>query len=578
MKEKKKEDTKMKDKGTIWAVLCALSLGWFACDDEVMPVTDGKRPLAEGEYVVDYATDGLDTRSIHAGVPKNVRISSLTYLLYDANGSLVKRREIPDIDTNTVWPLRRETMTWAQREALKDTLDTRRDNAVAFVANIDPEKCGWRDAAGELWSPLQNPDDYNNAYLELPSQPFEDSNMFYIFTRDTLLMNGIEVDRDHPLNCPVMLHRVVTRTDFFREQLPAWEEIDNPEAALPQPGDTVYQYLAYYAKNIYTENLNPKEEKDRTTLVNSLIEEQKEFLQEIYDYFMEQSVKFTAISDWVKVDKYVKLYTNINDIQTYLDKQKETAQPYLTTEARMDTIFKSMMNDCLANPALRERWKASWCKGKEAQLVYKETTGVNQFQLKKHTTKNGITESARIPVDTSIVVTDPIYNFNVLYSGFSHIGFADPTANILSKICWYDEMEENTTNELSATDLTTGQDGNEWYEVRYHPMLPLSYKAVESATPKSYVSVYDLNNLPFKDALRTDKITEEELDKLVENLKKVINEEALPAFSEEDKTKYFEGEPSLANVRLTVHYPDLSKDGVLVFNEKWDIRKVQGRR
>jgi hypothetical protein len=126
--------------------------------------------------------------------------------------------------------------------------------------------------------------------------------------------------------------------------------------------------------------------------------------------------------------------------------------------------------------------------------------------------------------------------------------------------------------------LTTGQDGNEWYEVRYHPMLPLSYKAVESATPKSYVSVYDLNNLPFKDALRTDKITEEELDKLVENLKKVINEEALPAFSEEDKTKYFEGEPSLANVRLTVHYPDLSKDGVLVFNEKWNIRKVQGRR
>lgn len=576
MKEKKKEDTKMKDKGTIWAVLCALSLGWFACDDEVMPVTDGKRPLAEGEYVVDYATDGLDTRSIHAGVPKNVRISSLTYLLYDANGSLVKRREIPDIDTNTVWPLRRETMTWAQREALKDTLDTRRDNAVAFVANIDPEKCGWKDAAGEPWSPLQNPDDYNNAYLELPLQPFEDSNMFYIFTRDTLLMNGIEVDRDHPLNCPVMLHRVVTRTDFFREQLPAWEEIDNPEAALPQPGDTVYQYLAYYAKNIYSENLNPKEE-DRTTLVNSLIEEQKGFLDDLYKNFLLLIAEYTTILNPIKADSCRIWAENIKKIHDDLDKHKETAQSYLNE--RSDTIFKVMINDCLENQELRDRWKASWWADKQAQLEYKENAGVNKFMLKKHTGTGQKEKSTLVKVDTSIVVFDPIYNFKTLYSGFAYVGFANPERNILSAISWYDEANRVSVLKTPEEGLTTGQDGNEWYEVRYHPMLPLSY--TKSFSLREYQSTYDLNKLPFERILRTDKeMTDEAWEKLLSELKNGIHEEVLSK-DEKIQKKYFEEgttEFSLANVRLTVHYPDLSKDGVLVFNEKWDIRKVQGRR
>ena len=576
MKEKKKEDTKMKDKGTIWAVLCALSLGWFACDDEVMPVTDGKRPLAEGEYVVDYATDGLDTRSIHAGVPKNVRISSLTYLLYDANGSLVKRREIPDIDTNTVWPLRRETMTWAQREALKDTLDTRRDNAVAFVANIDPEKCGWKDAAGEPWSPLQNPDDYNNAYLELPLQPFEDSNMFYIFTRDTLLMNGIEVDRDHPLNCPVMLHRVVTRTDFFREQLPAWEEIDNPEAALPQPGDTVYQYLAYYAKNIYTENLNPKEE-DRTTLVNSLIEEQKGFMDDLYKNFLLLIAEYTTILNPIKADSCRIWAENIKKIHDDLDKHKETAQSYLNE--RSDTIFKVMINDCLENQELRDRWKASWWADKQAQLEYKENAGVNKFMLKKHTGTGQKEKSTLVKVDTSIVVFDPIYNFKTLYSGFAYVGFANPERNILSAISWYDEANRVSVLKTPEEGLTTGQDGNEWYEVRYHPMLPLSY--TKSFSLREYQSTYDLNKLPFERILRTDKeMTDEAWEKLLSELKNGIHEEVLSK-DEKIQKKYFEEgttEFSLANVRLTVHYPDLSKEGVLVFNEKWDIRKVQGRR
>lgn len=554
----------MNGKRKIRAVLCALSLCLAACDDEVLPVAGEDRPLAEGEFVVDYAADGLDTRSIHGGVPENIRISSLTYLLYGIEGNLLKRREIPGIDENTVWPLRRETMTWAQREALKDTLDTRRMNAVAFVANVDPEKCGWKDVDGNPSSPLRNAENFNQAYLMLPLQPFTDRNMFYIFTCDTLLTDMESVGRDRPLNYPVMLHRAVTRTDFFREQLPEWESIDNvtPEA-LPQPGDTVYQYMAYYAKSIFSENLNPKEVTN-ITLVGSLINEQKGFLQVIYQYFFDQSKGF---------------YNNIKKIQDYLDLHKETAQSYLLVNERSEAILGTMVKDCLANPELRRRWKASWCMGKRAQLVYKGNAGVNQFMLNKHTANPGATESAHIEVDTSIVVTDPIYKFNTLYSGFSHIGFANPEQNILSAIHWYAEDLTNPFSSLSTGDLTTRQNGNEWYEVRYNPMLPLSYNVSSTDPCRSYQSVYDLNGLPFKEALNDGNITEEELDKLVSDLKEAIQDEALPNFSDADKVKYFgEGkEPSLANVQLTIHYPDLSEEAALVFNERWDIRKVQGR-
>ena len=575
----------MKAKRTIWVVLCLLSLCWAACDDEVLPtITEGDRPLAEGEFVIDYAGGGLDTRSIHTGVPKNVRISSLTYLLYGIDGNLIKRREIPDIDENTVWPLRRETMTWAQREALKDTLDTRRMNAVAFVANIDPEKCGWKDAEGNPRSPLRNADNFNQAYLELPLQPFTDKNMFYIFTCDTLLADMERVDRDHPLNYPIVLHRAVTRTDFFREQLPEWEQIDamTPEA-LPQPGDTVYNYMAYYVKDIFVENLNPKEDK-KTTLLNSLVKEQIAFLQEIYDYFEKQSWIYTAISDWLKVDKYVKLYTYIKTTRDYLNANKETVKSYLIASDRSDAIFKAMVNDCLLNMELRERWKESWCKGKWARLAYKDdNNGANQFLLKSHRVRTGAGASPLMEVDTSIVVTDLVYNFNTCYSGFSHIGFANPEQNVLSAIHWYADEKDLTSpsSTLRRVDgLTTRQEGNEWYEVRYNPMLPLSYNA--TADVRQYDSEYDLNKLPFEEALRKEKMSDDEWNKLLGELKKAIEEEALPNFSGENREKYFgkdvlDTELSLEKVKLTIQYPDLSQKGTLVFKEKWNIRKVQGR-
>lgn len=564
--------------GYIGALLVALLLCFTACEEELWNESDLERPLTQGEFVVDYAADGLDTRSIHAQVPKRFRISSLTYLLYDIEGNLLKRREIPDIDTSTVWPLKRETMTWAQREALKDTLTTQRMNRVVFVANIDPKKCGWTE------DPLKNPEDFTQAYLELPAQAFNDGNMFYLFMRDTLVKDMTGIDREHPLNCPVTLHRIVTRTDFFTEEFPEWQSIDDPNAELPASTDTVYKYMAYYARNIFAENLLPKDK--QVTMAGSLLKEQDAFLQLIYNCFLNRTLDLEVTLNPFLLDKYVKLNQKIKSIQNYINAHPELLPAYLTEEARSAEIFPLLIEDCLRNQELRTLWKSTWRSGKWAELFYKNNNnGTNRFHLQKKKTDGTLAASAKIEVDTVKVMNDKVYQFDISYCGFSHIGFANPEKNILSAIQWYDlETGQQLVNTLQTGDtLTTRQRGNEWYEIRYQPMQPLSYQCDPKGTDvaKPYTSVYDLETgLPFEDALRTENMTEEELIKVVSELKAAIKEEALPNFSVENKQKYWPNADaaadSLKNVTLTIQYPDLSKEGALVFKEKWNIQKVQG--
>ena len=177
---------------TLLYIYTFFALGAF-CSCEPEAIDDGRdmRPI-EGTYVIDYTFEGTrtSTRSIHQDQPANQRISSLTYLLYGKDGKskesmLLKRREIPDISKDTKWPLKRETMTWGQREALKDTLEQGMDYKVVFVANIDSSIVKWTADGtpnGTLWCPLREAESFSTAYLQLPARPFTDSDMFYLFT------------------------------------------------------------------------------------------------------------------------------------------------------------------------------------------------------------------------------------------------------------------------------------------------------------------------------------------------------------------------------------------------------------
>jgi len=190
--------------------------------------------LPEGTFVVDYSvSDGETSRAGEKGRP-NTSISSLLYLLYDSEGQLVKEREIPGIGQDTEWPLKRETMSWEQREALKDTLNVEMTYTAVFLANTDAEL--FKDASGKaeqvfFYKTVTEGADgtsettYANlqdVYLKLPSVPFNDKNMFYISKHTLSAKNAegtVEYDRDTPYNCPVTLKRLVSRMDITKAEV-----------------------------------------------------------------------------------------------------------------------------------------------------------------------------------------------------------------------------------------------------------------------------------------------------------------------------------------------------------------------
>lgn len=175
--------------------------------------------LPEGTFVVDYSvSDGETSRAFEGGLDANQRISSLLYLLYDSEGQLVKEREIPGIGTDTKWPLTRENMSWEQREALKDTLNSGSTYTAVFLANVKKDLFG-NTQTEEL---LQNKENLTEAVLYLPQTPFTDSNMYYLWKEEleyTQPEGASDDSRDNPLSKEITLRRLVSRIDMVRVEV-----------------------------------------------------------------------------------------------------------------------------------------------------------------------------------------------------------------------------------------------------------------------------------------------------------------------------------------------------------------------
>lgn len=200
-----------------------------ACVDEQytnVPV-DGAAgsALAEGTFVVDYAvSDGEDSRAVIGDkLAANKRIRSLLYLLYDSENMLVKERVIPNINEETMWPLLRATMTWEQREALKDTLDANSSYTAVFIANVDKTLFGDKQT-DEVLAGKEN---LSTLVLKLPQTPFADNNMYYFWSGAISYEkpdDAISEDsRDNPVSENIVLRRLVSRIDM--EQMEITEEV-----------------------------------------------------------------------------------------------------------------------------------------------------------------------------------------------------------------------------------------------------------------------------------------------------------------------------------------------------------------
>ena len=209
--------------------------------------------LPEGTFVVDYlpSADLPATRRLG----EDEVILSLDYLLYaSTNGTtytLQKHTSISDINAYTPWPLTRESMTWQQRQELKDTLNTNSQYKVVFVANAD--KKVWNDKTD--FQPMTGVDvntkpTFDQARLLLPPngdfQQQEDGKytFYYMWTGEIdPTTNGY--NKNTPAQMDVVLQRMVNKVEIrlADEVVQGIAESEN-----------VDEYVEKELKQFYTDN------------------------------------------------------------------------------------------------------------------------------------------------------------------------------------------------------------------------------------------------------------------------------------------------------------------------------------
>lgn len=567
----------------------------IGCEKEMPEQTEPKLP--EGTFVVDYTAEaGVSTRALHENQPKGLRINSLTYLLYNEEGTLEKRREIPGLEgDDEIWPLTRENMSWEQREALKDTLRQGETYHAVFVANVNPDICGWTGADGASWSPLRDTETYESVYLQMPYQPFNDRNMFYLFTKE-ILSTDRDADREHPYNCSVLLQRAVTRADFMFEQLPLWKEEQQPdgggtenpdggtdgteegggaeETPLLPLAETTYPATCtlpedikeYFISDFYQFVLNRYDD----VLSRPVVDETVEFLNAVKGCFVSD-----GITDPNLIAKYARFYQRLNAIENEITGDGKTAflgrinsdVPEGSNLSNFQThILNTLLNELSDNTVIRNLFTESALrtKGKFASITYNGQSGVAKYYLSGKIPESNLDESLRIEADTTM------YWDGVSYLGFNWLGLAEPEKNQVGKVSWYESADATTAfEELSPSfTLKIGQGENEKLTVLYRPIDELSLKEdwdsglINDNKKETQIFCNLEKALPFK-TVETGPDGQPMVNdnELIVTIKELLNA---------GKIKGYAG--SLDNMPLTITYPDISKGEVLEIKYTWKVK------
>ena len=555
-----------------------LALGLASCEREVLlEEPTGGNTLAEGHFVVDYSGE-VTTRAIKDNATKGERINSLTYLLYqwdtdeDGQGkdTLLKSREIPGLEgSEEKWPLMRENMSWEQREALKDTLSVGGEYRAVFIANI----------ARGLWEDeryLKDSTSYSTAYLQLPNEPFVDNNMFYLATA---AIDGTTATREEPVNCPIVLKRVVTRTDWWFERLPEFTE---DEGGAWKNNEEVKRYS--------TKMLQPVLESCWANISVSIKDETIKFLNDLIEYFKTKGSNPDGSDNLLEPYKtYVAELTEKTNLpENYANEQLND---------HVDEFMEKLRLLSLDNGGVKTAWQNSWRKdNKFACLNYSENTRAGRIYFDR-TAKNGdetADKSPKIRIDGS--KEDKGYN----YDGFHFVGLANPELNSIGAVEFFEsESGETASQTLTVpTDVQkTGQGINEWYRMMYRPLAKISLKDGWTAVETLTVSCDLKTALFFEDEAITnpespapatksatgnpeDSATDSEDGKTEENpdketpiepsQPKSLVEAIKEALQTDDLKKYGE---SLDAISLVISLPDLSEETVLGIEASWEMKK-----
>lgn len=416
--------------------------------------------------VVDYTVDEVLTRSVsHAPLPAHERIQSLTYLLYDESNGLLKQREIPGIDQMQEgdWPMKRSTMTWEQREALKDTLNQKERYTAVFIANTNPALFGGEEVL-HLTKKIDGTDvpaSLEEVYLSLPrTQAFDDHNMFYLCVCE--IIPGPENNREHPLNCPVMLQRVVSRTDFFSNDYPEWDS-DFTRGKIQEFTEKVYGELIPVTTDKMPFGIN-------------------EWLKSFTDAFALMATE----KGWMGVLTFPAWITDFTRTLNTLDYSGYIRN---ITSDDVANIKNKFYTSCLQHEKLKKLWQP-W-KGLQAKVAYNGCA--DRFYVSTRTSGSDIVAA----IDASPlldIVQMPEANGEPAQHSFTLIEFGENpdttnenVQNKMKEVRLYETADTETPVSIIPLpeDMQSfaGQGGNERIQLKYQPIKTLTYnKEVTSGT------------------------------------------------------------------------------------------------
>ena len=266
--------------------------------EDIVDVAPGTLP--EGTFVIDYtaSTGDASTRATAAE-----RIRSLDYLLYESTDgttfTLKHRRSIPDIGENTVWPLNRETMTWKQRQALKDTLNTACQYKMVFVANADAKL--W-DSQEVLQNVTEGSSTFDEGRLVLPTRVFTENDMYYMWSNHDAPLMGSEYSKDNPAQMDILLQRMINKVEVKLD-----DEVVSGITSAESVSDYVISFLDKYYDDYY------------------FTEEQSGKLYEVVDGYMEGIATFTNDANQVVNPNEYTSKENFRNILKNTENKKNVA-------------------------------------------------------------------------------------------------------------------------------------------------------------------------------------------------------------------------------------------------------------
>lgn len=387
------------------------------------------------KYIVDYSLSSSETET--RALSASERISSLDYFVYDVdNDIIVKQRRIPDISSSTVWPLTRETMTWAQRQALQDTLSRGVNYKVLFIANAAKSLFG--STQTDL---LKHTDKLSTARIVLPDTPFSDNNMYYFWSKE------LNIAEHSTLMENVLLQRIVTRTDVSR--------IDIPDA-------DAHLYSALES-SLYNELTRRADGTNAEGSVRAAIKSHLTSFSDIMNTAVAGGV-LTAFTVQV-----AQLNTVIRNNDDSIDKLVASLK---------DKLIVDRFSTAIMNGKLYEQQIKSWNfgAGKSVEVEYRSASRANTIGFDLRTYNDS--EVSNIAVCTANNGT------------FSIIGYAGGGLNDVSSLRFYNT---NTAPELTINGtFNTAQGINKLVNVRCNPTAVISTVGNHTAKEMFYINIAEL--------------------------------------------------------------------------------------